>query len=624
MPPEEDESSLERARKKLYAPQMDIEAPRPDFRGRDARDLPHAWEDAPEVIRDTHRPMRFATKFFIFALVFFIVAAGAAAYLFLSGSRSVSADNIAIALQGPTSVAGGDTVPLSVTVTNRNPVAVTNAILTIDFPEGTRSADNVLTPLPRYSENLGALAPGASVTRSVKAVIFGKGGDQVALPVTLSYGAQNSNATFIKQSSYSLAISTAPISVSVATLSEAVSGKPITLNVTVRSNATTPVSGVLLQAAYPFGFSVSSTSIAPEGNTFPLGTLQPGDTKEIKITGMLAGGQGDTRIFRFTVGTGSPTNAQALSLAYMTQDATVKIAAPFLATTLTLNGSTSTQSTASAGAPIQGRVSWKNALSTAITNASIEIALSGAALDPGSVRVDRGFFRSADNTIVFNGQTDPSLSSLSPGESGIGSFSFSTLSEGNLRNPTLTLTTSVAGTRVGESSVPESVSSTMVSTIRLVTALTLDSYGLYTAGPFLNMGPFPPVANSETTYTIVWNVKNSANALAGASVSATLPPYVRFTGATSPADGSVSYNPSSRTVTWSAGDIAAGASAQAMFQIGFTPSVNQRGGSPVLVNAPTITGVDRFAQVTVTGQGSVVTTQMDRDPAYRPDTSDVQ
>ena len=622
MPPEDDSSSLERVRKQLYAPETHSPDPHAGLHTEDTRKLQHAWEHAPEPT-NPHHPMRFATKFFLISLVFFLVASGVATYLFLSGSRSVSTDNISIAIQGPTTIAGGDTVPLSLTITNKNPVAITNAVVTVDFPPGTRSADNVMTPYPRYSENLGTIPPGVSVYASVKAVIFGSGGDQVSLPVSVSYGTQSSNATFIKPASYALAISTAPISVSVSTLTETVSGKPLTFDVTVRSNATTPVDNVLLQAQFPFGFTVSSSNLTAVGNSFPLGTLNPGDTKDIKITGVLTGQQGDTRVFHFTVGTGDASTNQALGIAYMTQDATVNIAAPFLATTLTLNGSDASNNTVASGAPVQAQLSWTNTLTTAIQNADIEVALSGPAFDPASVRVDRGFYNSSTNTIVFNTQTDPSLSSLAPGAKGVGSFSFSTLG-GAARNSTITLTTSVAGTRIGQSSVPESVTSTVTNTLKVVTALALDSYGLHTSGPFTNKGPFPPTANTETTYTVIWNAKNSANAIGGASVSATLPPYVRFTGVVLPTDGSITYDSASRTVTWNAGDIAGGASLQAAFQIGFTPSVSQRGLSPILVNTPTITGVDRFAQVPVTGQGAAVTTQVNRDPSYSPNTSDVQ
>jgi hypothetical protein len=86
----------------------------------------------------------------------------------------------------------------------------------------------------------------------------------------------------------------------------------------------------------------------------------------------------------------------------------------------------------------------------------------------------------------------------------------------------------------------------------------------------------------------------------------------------------VTYDDSSRTVTWTVGDLGAGASAQAAFQVGLTASASQRGTSPVLVNAPTISGVDRFAQVTVSGSGSAVTTDVTKDPAYKPADADVQ
>jgi hypothetical protein len=627
MPPPDDASGLDRLQQKLYAPQTEVADPHTELKAR-PQAFTHAWKQAvPPVLLEPKHHMRLAKKFFLFSLLFFVFAMGVAAYLFLSNSRTVSTDNIGVAIQGPTTVAGGDTVPLSITITNRNPVAITNASITIDFPAGTRSADNVLTPYPRYTENLGTLAPGQSVQRSVKAVVFGSGGQAVTLPVTLSYGTSGSNATFIKQSSYGLTISTAPLSVSVDTLAETVSGKPLTLEVTVRSNATAAVSGVVLQAQFPFGFTVSSTNLTPVGSTFPLGTLQPGDTKKIKITGILAGSQGDSRVFHFTVGTADADNPQILGVSYMTQDATVNVTAPFLATTLTLNGSSADQVSITSGSRVSAQLSWTNTLPTDINNADVEVKLSGTAFDPSSVQVDRGFYRSADNTIVFNSQTDPSLGNLAPNASGVGSFSFSTVSGAaaqGLRNPTLTLSISVSGTRTGQSSVPESISSTLTKTISLATAVTLDSYGLHSSGPFSNGGPLPPVANTQTAYAIIWKVQNSANAIAGTQVTATLPAYVAFAGATSPNDGSITYNAASRTVTWSVGDLAAGASKQGAFQVSFTPSSSQHGQSPTLVNTPTLTAIDRFAQVNVTTTGNAVSTEITRDPSYVSGQDEVQ
>ena len=90
--------------------------------------------------------------------------------------------------------------------------------------------------------------------------MFGGAGQTLTLPVTFYYGTSGSNATFIKNSSYILTISTTPLSVSIDSLTETVSGKPLTFTLTVSSNATIPLDNVVLTGAFPFGFSVTSSS----------------------------------------------------------------------------------------------------------------------------------------------------------------------------------------------------------------------------------------------------------------------------------------------------------------------------------------------------------------------------
>ncbi len=101
--------------------------------------------------------------------------------------------------QGPTTIAAGDTVPLSLAITNKNVVALENATIEVDFPNGTRDATDETQNYPRYTENLGTIAPGATVLRSVKAVIFATAGSSLSLPISLSYQTTGSNATFVKK-----------------------------------------------------------------------------------------------------------------------------------------------------------------------------------------------------------------------------------------------------------------------------------------------------------------------------------------------------------------------------------------------------------------------------------------
>ena len=610
--------ALERARERLYSPARSTSRGEASLLQANERTLPHAWHDdaLPLVRHRGRRKVRVATAFFIASFIFFLVAFGVAGYFLYFGGNTVSVDKVSIGIQGPTSIAGGDTVPLSVTVTNHNPAAIQNATIEIDFPSGTRSASNMLSAYPRYTANLGMIPSGGTVVRSVKAVLFGAAGQTLSLPVLFSYGITGSNATFVKKSTYPIAISSTPLSVSVDTLAETVSGKPLTLTLTVRSNATIPLDSVVLAGVLPFGFSVASSSMPMTDSSFVLGTLAPGATRTITLTGTLSGQDQEQSVFHFTVGTADAADATAIAITYMTQDATVTIAAPFISTTLAVNGDTASNPVLTPGTSQNVTVSYANTLSTSVTNANVAITLSGAGVDYGSVQTDSGFYDSSTHTILFSSNTDPSLASLAPGATGVGSFTFKTLSASSgVVNPSVTFTTSVSGTRVGQTNVPEQVSASASETARVTTAVAFSLGTLHTSGPFANSGPVPPVANQSTTYTIRLVAQDEGAPIAGGTASLTLPPYVTYTGKTS-GTGSMVYDSASRTVSWNVGDLSQGATASAYFQVSLMPSTSQKTTAPTLTSAASFSGYDRYAGVQISGSASPADTQTTGDPGY--------
>lgn len=626
MPPQDDTGSLEKARERLYNPTVDLRSPQEPLTMSEQHSVAHAWNEdpLPHPLHQGKRHVRLATIFLISTFVFFLFALGLSGYFFYYSGNSVSANKITIDLQGPTTIAGGDTVPFSLTITNKNSAALENAIIEIDFPNGTRDAMNVLQPYTHYTENLGTIPSGAVVTRSVKAIIFGGAGQTLTLPVSFSYGTGSSNSTFVKKSSYALAISSTPLSVSIDTLAETVSGKPFTLTLTVRSNATIPLSNVVLSNGFPFGFLVTSSSVPLSGTSFLLGTMAPGATKTVRIVGTLSGQNNEQRVFHFSVGTSNSASDQILAVSYMTQDVMVLLAAPFIDTTLTINGDASSTGVIPAATSQNVSMSYTNTLPTNVTNAIITIALSGSAIDYNSIQTTSGFYNSADHTIIFNRDTDPALATLAPGASGIGSFTFSTLPSGtSTLPPSITFTISVSGTRVGQSNVPEQVSSIATKTVKVATSVVLSAGSLYISGPLSNIGPVPPIAGQATTYTIVWNALNKGSTVAGGSVGATLPSYVSYTGKTI-GTGSISYDESSRTVTWNTGDLAQGTSAQGFFQVSLIPSSSQRGNAPPLTGAVSFSGYDRFAGVQVSAVADPSTTETKGDPGYIPANATVQ
>lgn len=618
LPTEDDLGSLERARERLYGRTIDSHV-RPALSSAEGRDLPRKWEEDPfqQAIHKGKRHVRFAGIFLIVAVLFFLVSLGTTIYVFYMGGNSVSVNKIVLGVQGPTTVAAGNPVQLLLTVTNENPVAVQNATIEIDFPNGTREATNTLQAYPRYTENLGTLASGATITRSISAAMFGGAGQTLIAPVSFSYSIPGSNAVFVKKSSYALTISTTPLSLSVNAPIETVSGIPFTLTFTVSSNATVPLNGVILTGAFPFGFTVASSSLPMSNSSFFLGTLLPGAQSTVTLTGILSGQQNEQPVFHFTVGTAQTAQDQTIAVAYMTQDVAIAIKAPFISTTLAINGDTSSNVVVTSGTSQNVTLSYTNTLSTDVTNATVSIAISGAAVDYNSIQTTSGFYQSANHTIIFSQDTDPALATLASGASGLGSFTFLTLPANALTSvsPQITFTISVSGTRVGQANVPEQVTDSMTQTATIETSVVLSASSLHASGPLSNNGPIPPRAGQATTYTIVWSALNEGSPIAGASVSAVLPNYVSYTGQTAGA-GSFSYDEASRTVSWDAGSIPQGGNVQGAFQVSFIPSSSQQGNAPQIVGAASFSGYDRFAGVQISATANPVTTETKGDPGY--------
>lgn len=617
----ENESPLGALHDRLYGPKP-VDGITADTLIEVAPKKPERWDPEPQAPQK--RPPRFSAPvlFLIFAVGFFALAGVIAALVLFLGGRSVSSDRVAITVEGPTSVSGGESVPLLITVTNNNPTAIQGSKLEIAFPDGAFASEDATEPLLSTVEELGEIAPGGSVRRTVHAAFFGEEHTRLTIPITLEYTTEKSSATFVAKKSYGLVISTAPVTLSVTAPTEAPSGQPLTFTLRVRSNAPSAVDNVAVKAEYPFGFTPSDAS-QKEG-LFVVGTLRPGEEKEILVKGPISGEEGEERVFHFSVGTLREAGAKDFSIAYAAKEAAIAITKPFLAVTLGVNGDTDEEVAIKGASTASGAISWQNTLGVPLQDARITIALSGDALDSGSVKASNGFYRSSDRTIVYDGTTNQNLKNLAPGATGSGAFTFSTKTGSaltNLRQPTLTLTVSLSGKREGQD--PEEVTSTLTRTVKIMSDVAVTAAAVRSTGPFINTGPWPPLVDQKTTYAIQLSAKASVNTVADSVVTTTLPPYVRFTGSVDPV-GAISYDELSRTVRWVAGELAPGTAKTAAFQVELLPSVSQKGTSPLLTSDVTVTGFDRFVRQQVTATVGAPSTQTTSDPLYSSDKGSVK
>lgn len=542
---------------------------------------------------------------FALSMLFFIGATTVAALMFVSGDNTVSTKNVGISISGPTTVRAGDIVTLQVVITNKNTVPMNLTDMVVEFPPGTRSDTDVTVDLPRVRQSLGTIEPGTSVNRTLKAVMFGARGAPVDVKVSAEYRVPSSNAVFNTESIYHATISQSPASVSVDALKEVVSGEQTDIVVHVASNASEDLSGMLLVATYPPGFTFISATPAPVSGSavWDLGTISPRDEKIVTIRGTFTGEDQDDRVVHFTTGTKKKVDDTAIAAPLATSDVALIVTKPFVSVQLALNGDTTGERSAERGEVVRGEVRWTNNLPVRVQDVEIEVKLNGAILNKSTVKSEQGFFRSSDTTLLFNKQTDARLADVDPGVSNVSAFQFAALppSQGTFKSPQINLTATVRAKRTTEGAVPEVITSSDKASLVITTDLAVTSSLAFVGGPR------PPQVDQETTYAVTWSVNNSANALADTVVSAILPPYVSWKG--SPSTPDISYNPNGRTITWTIGDISAGESRSGTFQIAIVPSLPQVRSSPALLSNLRISAFDRFVRSALERAGSEVTTQ---------------
>ena len=546
--------------------------------------------------------------FLVIAILFFIGSIIFGSFYLFSGKNVVSSNNVDIQIQGPTAIGGGKKLGLQISIVNKNSSTLELADLIVKYPKGTRSPDNLGKGLLRFRDSLGDILPGERVKRNVSAILFGEENTQKEITVTVEYRVAGSNAIFFAEKKYKLTISSSPVNISVRSFSEVISGQKIDFSIVVSSNSSTNVKNLVLKARYPFGFSFIKSSIKPEfsDSIWKIGDLRPEEEKTIHIIGTMTGQDNEERTFSFAVGVRDKFDVKKLATTFVASTRGITIERPFISTDLTLNDKREDSYVFNSGERIQGEIAWKNNLTKSVSDAQIEVHLSGVAVDESSILVERGFYNSVTNTIRWSKDTLPNFTTLSPSQAGIVKFSFKTknISALGLKNPEVTVDVTVRGKRENENNVPEQIKSVLTRDIRIISDLSLVPRILYNTGPLSNSGPMPPVIEKKTKYTVVWTVTNTANNISGVKVVGVLPSYVRWTGNFSPNNSDIQFNPNNNQVTWNVGEVSQGVGSslspkEVSFQIGFTPSLSQIGETPILVHTQTISGFDQFTEVQI-------------------------
>jgi len=590
------------------------------------------WGDEPDLrIRTDDAPKRnpFIIVFSI-AMLFFLGAAAYAGLVWYGRLPNTDGSNVVLEIIGPTTVKGGDPVALEVVIANRNNVEMEFVDVVLEFPEGTKSED-LSRDVRREILDIGKIAPGGVVKRDVEVVLYGSEQSIQNILARVTYRLPGSVSIYDREKPFSLTLTKSPLSTLTKIVKEVTSGQIVVVDVEIASNSERAVEGALLRVDYPFGFEVleeQGTRFGGPG-TFDLGSFAPGEKKSVKITGRMTGANGEEKTFKVSSGVRAGSEDPTFAATFSTDLSTLTVVQPFLNIAFSVASSEDETVAVNPERGLRGFFTITNNLDVEVVNVSVEGRIDGDVIAEEDITPTLGFYRSADNTLVWDKSTARELASMQPGDELRLGFSFginrlyNEETEALFRNPEMFLKMTARGRRVSERDVPEDIVNTVERVIKINSQVGLTVDPTYSIGPFQNSGPLPPQPEKPTTYTINLDIDNTSNALADAVFTAKLPPHVEWMDSFAPRDEQFLYDPADRKITWRVGDVPAGAgysapSVEAAFQLSLFPSLTQVQNDADLLLEPTLQYYDRFTGQNLQVADEKASTKIETDPLYRP------
>lgn len=615
---ENKKSLIERLEEKLYSRTGKIRhKERTKLRPKKST-LTEDWGEEGLRFEQREKPHHFSlyAAIFISSITFFIVAGTVAGFIFLSKKQPVSPDNVNISVFGPVSINGGEVFSFQVLIENKNTAPLKNVGLTVEFPPGTRYVNQPSQALERFYKTIGTIAPGEVRSETVNAVLLG--GEKIVkdIGITTNFQIEGSDAKFAKNKSYPIALTVPALFTKAELVKEVTSGQDVTLSTDVVSNAPSLLKGGLLQVDYPAGFVFKKATPAPSfgNNAWKLGDFELGDSRHIEIQGTVFGEESQEKVFRIYTGVTKNDKGSVFDVIFSSFFQSLVVKKPFFDVWVTIDRGDAT-------------ISFINNLPDKIITGEINASIIGADVDRTMIQPMGGFYRSpSDETMVWDQRTIKGLGLILPGAKNEVSFSFGLLPfvfGGNVmfKNPEIEVVVNIKGKRISENNVPEEIKFSVTKKFKLPTDIQFAARSVYHVGPFSNTGPLPPAFGKETTYTVIWSIKNTINDVSGAVVKTVLPPSVEWKGLVSPPGTKITYNTVTHQIVWNIGTIKAGAGydsdpQEVAFQVVLLPTSLQIGSIQNLISDTVFSGKDDFTSNDITKSIPPVSTMLSTDPSF--------
>lgn len=562
-----------------------------------------------------------------------LVLAAVAGYLLFSRGGKFN-ERVTLSVNAPADVAAGDQVTLSISIKNEERIALRNAELTFNAPDGFTFQSSTPAASNEFNNawSLGTLQDKAGTTVTVTGRILGNQNEDKTFSFTLGYRPANFNYDFQKTTEVKVKISSSVLRITPEVPLRIISSVPTDIPVTIENTSSEALEDVTLVAEYPDTFTFTKADPKPsEKNTiWHIPDIPANGKVKVTITGTLKGNPGDTPEFKFRVGKtlsqGLDVQAEANGIGTLVQ------AGMMLTTKITNPGS---GAAVGWGDTLNYIVSYKNNSEGDMKDVAVTLEFSQKNAGGKDVKILDLDKRSGSTngkldgrSLTWTKQDIPALGLVKASTGGDILLRVSVVSGPEIqgqddRNFVITTTSRVSvGNIDGVEGKNFETQAEQIAT-KITSKLNVEAEGRFYNDEQLPVGtgPLPPQVGQTTTYQLNWSLTNPTNEVTQVVVTATLPENVTWTGTqTVTAGQAVAYDTATREITWRVNRVPPGTgslfpSLEATFKLSLTPATTDLGQLLLLLNKTVVTARDEFTAQDFRLEKAIVTTDLTTDVA---------
>ena len=538
-------------------------------------------------------------------LLAFVLLIAAISSFWFSGPSFREKDAV-FELEGPTQVTSGEEVVYKLKYANETRSALHDLDFVFFYPEGSMILVDGKA-LEDHSEdfNIKELSPGEKGEKEFRAFLIGERGGIKTAKATMAFRSGSLSSVFEKNASLSTTIVNTPITLTLVTPPNAVSGAGVEYLLDYRNTLDEDVSDLILEFDYPDGFKISEFSSEPDSsdNGWNIRSLKKGSGGRITVNGVLTGKEGESKVVSVKL----KRKISGRYVDYQKASAATVISNPVLGVEVLANNAT--DYSASLGGRLDYVIKYSNNSNINFFGMNLRVKLEGDTFDFSNLDTRGGFFDDSTKTIIWDSTVIPGFNTFTPGVKGQVNFSillktsFPSAIPGASRDRFVKVSA-----KLGTANIPTGFEGNEVSTSSsLVTKITtqpaFNQFIYYNDPNFGSSGPLPMKVGEETFFTVYWQLTNPGNDVENVQITAKLPAGVQW-GEAATANNSLPapvYSPNSFQVTWNFPKLPYGTGIftdkyEASFKIKFKPMGQHKGNVVQLLEPAQLTGMDSFTK----------------------------